>query len=451
MSLRARLTLIILGPLLVISLLVSLWALRDAQIRASEQFDRSLLSAILSISRDTALSGGDALSESTRDLISGTSGGPVFYHVYAPDGVFVTGYATPPVPPSGRTATQLYYDGVHQGRSVRALRMTDVMSIDNLHGEFTFTVWQDLSLRDAFVRDLTQRTSTVIASLVLALTLIVWFGVRIGLRPLLDLQGAIARRSPDELLPIRRRVPVEVQGTVGTLNTLLGQLGATFKAKDDFIANAAHQLRNPLAGVLAMAGAVQSATTLEDAKVRSQELIEAARSASNLANALLTLERARSPKKLEELENVDLLSVCRSVADKSSPTLSAAGVQFDVDLMSQPICVKAERVLLEQSILNLIDNAVLHGGQNMTFIRLQLRQERSIAMIEVVDDGEGMHLDETSIAIERFGQLKQSQGSGLGLSIVDAAARAFGGTFELVPTGTGLTARLKLPIPPENS
>jgi two-component system sensor histidine kinase TctE len=54
----------------------------------------------LAISRDTALSGGDALSEDTRDLLRDTSGGAVFYHVYAPDGVFVTGYATPPVPPS---------------------------------------------------------------------------------------------------------------------------------------------------------------------------------------------------------------------------------------------------------------------------------------------------------------------------------------------------------------
>ena len=99
MSLRTRLILIILTPLMLISLGLGYLAFDDAQDRANDRFDRSLLSTALAISRDTALSGGDALSTSTRDLLRDTSGGPVFYHVYAPNGFYITGYATPPVPP----------------------------------------------------------------------------------------------------------------------------------------------------------------------------------------------------------------------------------------------------------------------------------------------------------------------------------------------------------------
>ena len=79
----------------------------------------------LAISRDTALSGGDALSEDTRDLLRDTSGGAVFYHIYAPDGVFVTGYATPPVPPSMACTAdgQTYFDAIYQSEPVRMLRL----------------------------------------------------------------------------------------------------------------------------------------------------------------------------------------------------------------------------------------------------------------------------------------------------------------------------------------
>ena len=99
-SLRARLTLIILPPLLVISLVAAAWQFDTTTDRAENIFDRGLLSAALAISRDVALSDGDAISPSRQRLLNDTSGGPIFYHVYAPDGVFVTGYSTPPVLPS---------------------------------------------------------------------------------------------------------------------------------------------------------------------------------------------------------------------------------------------------------------------------------------------------------------------------------------------------------------
>jgi len=99
-SLRTRLIVIILTPLLIISVGAAAWQFRNTTIRAEDIFDRGLLSAALAISRDVALSGGDALAPETRRLIRDTSGGEGFYHIFAPDGVFVTGYATPPPPPT---------------------------------------------------------------------------------------------------------------------------------------------------------------------------------------------------------------------------------------------------------------------------------------------------------------------------------------------------------------
>ena len=270
LSLRARLIIVILAPLMIIAALYGIWAYQDAQQTAAERFDRSLLSTALAISRDVAVSGGDALSQETRDLLRDTSGGSVFYHVYAPDGVFVTGYATPPVPPNAEQPepTQTFYDAIYQGAAVRALRVVQTTSIDGLSGPFTFTVWQDTQVRDGFVRSRTQPVFLVIALMIGALGVVVWFGVAIGLAPLTDLEDAIARRSSDDLSPIKRRIPRETKGIVGRFNALLSELSQTIEQKDAFISDAAHQLRNPIAGVLTLADSVERAADLESARSR---------------------------------------------------------------------------------------------------------------------------------------------------------------------------------------
>ena len=311
-SLRARLIVIILTPLLFIGVVAAVWQFQNTTKRAEEIFDRGLLSAALAISRDVALSGGDALSPVTRSIISDTSGGELFYHVFAPDGVFVTGYATPPVSPNDPSNIQgvsNFYDAVYQASDVRVLRFQDATIIDGIAGLFTITVWQSTDVRTIFIRDVVLRAVAVIGLMVLSVAGVVWFGVGIGLRPLLDLQDAIGRRSPSELEQIRRDVPIEVQGIVKTLNKLLDRVSRRISSKDEFISNAAHQLRNPIAGILALAEAVESAPSAKAAKSRSAELVVAARDATHLTNQLLSFERAMAEAPSDQHQILDLAEV----------------------------------------------------------------------------------------------------------------------------------------------
>lgn len=441
-SLRMRLTLIILIPLLIICGLVGAWAVFDAQERAGDRFDRSLLSTALAISRDVAVSGGDALSPQTNALLRSTSGGPVFYHVYAPDGVFVTGYATPPVADEvGETdATQYYFDGQHQSRSVRALRFTDAMQIDGLTGDFTVTVWQDFALRNTIARDLSWRTFRVMASLLIALGLIVWFGVRLGLRPLISLEEAISRRSPDDLTPIRRAVPIETSGIVGKLNDLLGQVSATMKTKDDFISDAAHQLRNPIAGLLAMSSAVQSARTMEDVHSRSEDLVFAAQKASDLANNLLTYERARA-EPVAPFSQHSLSAVVKDAALSLQAVCDDTGVTLNLSIPEAEVFALIDPTMVRECVLNLINNALLHGGPDVSEITVVVRGP---AEISVSDNGQGIPDALHESAIERFKQVKPSQGSGLGLAIVKAVAERHGGKVRLQSLNPGLRVTMEL-------
>ncbi|MEM9319174.1 MAG: sensor histidine kinase [Pseudomonadota bacterium] len=447
LSLRARLTLIILGPLLAISIGVAIWAARDAQARAADRFDRSLLVTALGISRDTAFSGGNAVSEETRDLLRDTSGGPVFYHVYAPDGVFVTGYATPPVPPADLAPERYtYFDARYLDRSIRAVRFSDRMNIDGLVGEFTFTVWQDLALRDGFVRSLSRRTYGVMATLVIAVALIVWFGVRLGMGPLIDLEGAIARRSAQDLTPIRRAIPAEVRGIVGRLNDLLSELTATLRAKDEFISNAAHQLRNPISGVLALSEAVAAAPTEAEMRTRNADLTEAAAHAAKLTEDLLALERARSAPASDQLPVQDLGPSLADVLARAERLANPKDVLLRLQGCNAPIPVRIDPTLFEQGVENLVVNALLHGGEGLTEVSVRVSTASQRVEIEISDNGKGLDPDQFDLALSRFAQVSPVSGSGLGLPIAKAVVETAGGDLAMAARDPGLAVTLSLPI-----
>lgn len=448
-SLRARLILIILTPLLLISIAAATWQFTNTTKRAEEIFDRGLLSTALAISRDVALSGGDALSSPTRTLINDTSGGEVFYHVYAPDGVFITGYATPPPLPTklrDDLNEPIYYTSVYQGRDVRVLRFLDATTIDGVSGLFTITVWQEMRIRNSFIRDVVARAISVIALLLLSVALIVWFGVGIGLRPLLDLQDAIAKRTPNDLEPIRRNVPVETQGIVSTLNALLDRVSRRISSKDEFISNAAHQLRNPIAGVLALAEAVENAPTPKAAKLRSSELLVAARDATHLTNQLLSFERAKGSDTDHSGTQLEL----NGLIENSISRFSAQKINQSVDLIWTPsdtaIQINGDEIMLQEAILNLLTNAVVHGGSNITQVNVDTQIRGNFARICVQDNGVGIPSEARELAVGRFSQANAGPGSGLGLPIASQVMENHGGRLMIENSDKGARIVCELPI-----
>jgi len=448
-SLRLRLIVIILAPLLAIGAAIAAWQVEYARTKGAEVFDRSLLSAALAISADVARSNGDAISRETADLLSDTSGGLVFYHVYAPDGIYVLGYATPPVRGDGVAPSDdeiTFYDGRYHSRDVRVLRFRAVTTVDGISGVFTYTVWQDVAVRDAFVHDLVRRTFTVIATLIGSVALVVWFGVGLGLRPLLDLEDAISRRSSDDLSPIRRPLPGEARGLVTRLNTLFGQVHSAMDAQTTLISNAAHQLRNPIAGVLAMAEAARSAPTDAEARARTDGVLCAARRASDLANKLLTLERVRAaPPGTFDVE-IDLGEVIAQIAEDFRPRAAQQGVSLDTALAPGAVPVTADRVMVTEAITNLVDNALHHGGADLRHVEIGLVRDEGTAIVTVADDGIGLDRADVATVLARFGQAVPGEGSGLGLSIAEAVVERHGGTLDVQTERRGLSVTLRFPV-----
>ncbi len=447
-SLRSRLFILILTPLVLLAVILGYWRFTVAQKTAQELFDDSLLAAGLAIARDVAVSDGDALLPSTRNIIREASGGEVFYHVTGPGGIYVTGYAYPPrtAKPEGQDPYKpTFFEAIYRDEPVRVLSMTERVTQANLVGDATVTVWQLIADRNAFARELSIRAVMLMGILLATLAIAVWFGVARGLRPLVDLQDAIDLRSPDDLSEIKRPVPAEVQGVVKTLNRLFGQVEYSINAHQVFISEAAHQLRNPAAAVQSMAEALQDAKTDHDKDQRIAELVLAAKNSATVAEQLLSLERLRHPTQQDQMEDIDFRAVVEQACAEMGVHILEQGIEFDVEMPGHPITISGDAVFLSEAIKNLLDNALKHGGETMDRISVALRCDENEVTLNVADNGAGLSPDQSTAAFGRFSQLKQSTGSGLGLSIVAAVMQRHGGQVSIDQTERGASLTLVLP------
>ncbi|MEO0356752.1 MAG: sensor histidine kinase, partial [Pseudomonadota bacterium] len=368
-SLRTRLAVLILVPLIIVSCIAVYWRFDVARKTSEDIFDRNLVMLSLAISRDVSNSGGDSLSETTARLLRDASGGRVFYHVYGPDGSFVTGYSSPPIgalSPKLENDVPSLFDAAHQGRPVRAARLAELVTVEGFSGTSVVTVWQDLSPRQNLTQALASRAISVAAALLATVAAVVAFGIRHGLRPLNDLEHAIQKRSPTDLQPIVRAIPIEARGIVDRLNNLFSEVTDAKAAQDRLISNAAHQLRNPVAAVHALAQATQAAKSPDDMKVRAQQLVVETRQTVRLTEQLLSLEQIKGVKPV--LENCDVNTIVKAACERVAPAVLDRGIGFNVDLAHDLSPVMASAGMLGEAVANLIDNAVRHGADDVSQI-----------------------------------------------------------------------------------
>lgn len=427
-SLRLRLSVLILLPLLIVSAIAVVWRFDNARTTAEGIFDRNLVMLSLAVSRDVAFSGGDSLSETTSNLFRDATGGTVFYHVYGPDGSFVTGYSSPPVRDADvilAPNTPLLFDAVHQGEPVRAASLSERASIDGITGTTVVTVWQQLQPRREFAQALAFQALFLALLLIATVAAVVFFGIRLGLRPLEQLEAAIQKRSSTDLSPIERQIPLEASGIVGRLNDLFHRLTDAQSAKDRLISNAAHQLRNPVAAIHNMAQAIETSSTHEDSKQRAAELVLETRQTMRLTQQMLSLERMKG--KEPALEEHDLNEVVQNLATRLGPKILNANVAFEVRLPDESPRLHLDRTLLAEAITNLVENALCHSGPSLSFVRLEVAQSIDQVMISVENDGNLIDTKKAEQLFERFSQGSESHGAGLGLAIAQEVASQHNG------------------------
>lgn len=453
-SLRTRLMILILVPLVIISLLTGFWRFTVARATSEQLFDRTLVALTLAIARDVVVSGGDALSAAALDLMRDASGGALFYHVHGPDGTFLTGYAYPPRAPAEVRAVEnipVLFEANYRGQPVRVSRLTEFTNFEGVSGYATVTVWQNKAGREGLARQLALRAAGIMVLLIVTVAGVVWFGINLGLKPLVDLEDAIARRSPDDLSVIRRKVPEEVSDIVDRLNALFRHVASAMASRDAFISDAAHQLRNPIAGILSMAVAARDARTDADRRSRSAELVEAARHASRLTQQLLSFERVRGIVDRSRFAPVDLKDLVRKVCARNATRFLERGIEFGYDDLApdRDLTVEADPVLLSEALQNVIDNAFVHAGPDNDMVEVSVGVDGDGALVTIRDHGCGLAPGDVETAFRRFGQINAGEGSGLGLTIVKEIVQRHGGTITVGRETRGASFLIRLALLPQ--
>src|SRR5471030_3336320 len=260
----------------------------------------------------------------------------------------------------------------------------------------------------------------IILPIVLAL---VWFALSRGLSPLAQLQERIRARSSDDLSPIAsNQVPEEISPLVRSLNDMLARLSLSIDLQKRFIADAAHQMKTPLAGMRMQSELALRQTDQGEIHRSLLQLAKSSEAATRLVNQLLTLARAENqPRGGGALVALELAELARSAVQDWVPTSFAQQIDlgYEAPADGAPVAIAGNPTMLREMLSNLVDNALRYtpAGDSVT-VRVRADEEHGI--VEVEDTGPGIPPAERRQIFERFYRILGSaaDGSGLGLAIV---------------------------------
>ena len=277
---------------------------------------------------------------------------------------------------------------------------------------------------------------------------LVWVGIQLGLRPVRKLRDEIGRRSALDLRPIdETAVPREIAPIAVTLNRLFLMLRTSVQAQQQFIANTAHQLRTPIAGIQAQLDVLLGEPASTPVNARLLTLRESTRQLAHSANQLLMLARA-DPSVNVPAKNqaVDLKTIAAEVAAKFFDRALGSGIDLGVEAQSAPVV--ADPALLDDLLSNLVDNALKYSPAGGA-VTIGTGTQEGRPFLEVEDTGPGIPEAERQRVRQRFYRLPNSRGhgSGLGLAIVDEIARLYGASLSIGSGADGAGTRVTLVFP----
>ena len=324
-------------------------------------------------------------------------------------------------------------------------RMLDIPAA----GDYRVQVSQSLELRDFEAMEVAGQAVVPIVLISPLLLLLIYVSIRRGLKPLDDLANDVAARSPDNLKPLTNRgAPLEVQPLLLALNRLLLRLRNTLDCERRFTADAAHELRTPLAIVKIQAQVAESSSDANDRQHALAQIVAGSNRATQALEQLLRLARLDPLAGLPDSAEIDLGELAQRLFAELWPTAEArtAHLQASVPCLR----VRGDAELLEIALRNLFDNAIRHTPPDST-ITVFARSQHGELSLGVSDDGSGVAPQELPRLAERFyrGRDVNSEGSGLGLAIVQRIAELHDARLQLKNLSDGgFEASLRWSLPP---
>ncbi|WP_449465897.1 sensor histidine kinase N-terminal domain-containing protein [Stenotrophomonas humi] len=447
-SLR-RTLMLYLGALLAVFAVALLFAARDyGQRAANRSFDHLLVSSALSIADSVALVEGQwqvDLPYAALDLLSMAEEDRVFYRVADSQGRLITGYGDLPAPPRKPAARAQLFDAQYSGETVRFVVVTRSFAAASAQGEVQVQVGQTRRAREVLAQEMVNRALLAIGLLSGLLLALVAFAVHRVFRPLVRVERELSRREPSDLKPLDARVPREMDQMVAALNRFMERLSSSNETLRAFMAEAAHQMRTPLAALRAQAQLALDDEDPRDMRRSLQAIERNATHMSRLLNQLLSDASVIHRSNLQRFQPVDLAETVHQALHEALPQAGPAP-RVQLAVTNAVVQVNGDALLLREAIKNLVDNALKYGGDGA--LQIALTVDETHAVLTIADHGPGITAADAERVFERFGRGEGAPagGAGLGLAIVKRVVDSHGGSIDLAnrPQG-GLVATIRLP------
>ncbi len=321
--------------------------------------------------------------------------------------------------------------------------------IDPVDRPVLVEIGETLGQRVLMARKILAGTLLWMMTMILVAVGLVWHGVHKALLPLKELEVETARRSSSNLTPLELgRVPQEVHGLIQSINSMMQRLTESIESQRRFTANAAHQLRTPIAGLRLQAQIALRNPVAHEMKERLLEIETGAGRAAHLIEQLLTLSKAESDELVVARVPVDMAQVSLRTIERYLPQAINKGIDLGYEGTNEGAIVEGNEVLLMELMCNLVDNAIRYGNRNGK-VTLAARLTPDEIIVSVADDGPGfpeIDRDRLFQRLHRSDLVASVGGSGLGLAIVKEIADRYNARVELDSiAGHGCCFRLYFP------
>ncbi|MDF3833655.1 sensor histidine kinase N-terminal domain-containing protein [Cupriavidus basilensis] len=457
-SLRLQLSLWLLLPLLALLALDAWMTYHRAMDAAHEAFDRTLEASLKSMREGIRLHEGRFAIDVpylALEIFESEDGSSIYYAIRDEHGATLTGYDDLPMPAVQKQALYktVFHDAHFRGQPIR-MAAQPLPVRDTPSGQ-TRLVWvlvgETIEPRQMLAREILMgslQQEMVLVTLALG---IVWLGVRRGLRPLHRLSATVAARDADDLAPLEQKdLPAEIEPLVEAINQYVARMHRMLLARKRFFADAAHQLKTPLAIMQAQSELALRERDGDRIRPHLRPLHDTVRQAARGVQQLLSLSRLEPDSGYAPaLQPLRLDALAKSVALDLAPVARAGGVDLGFEAPA-PVYAMGQAELLQELTGNLVENAIRHTGRDAS-VTVRVCANAGEPLLQVVDNGPGIAASEREKVFERFYRCDGNQvqeGSGLGLPIVQEIARTHGATVMLEETpGGGLTVSVRFRAP----
>lgn len=387
-------------------------------------YDRALLEVALDIGRNIKHVNNQSyvdLPDIALQMLQSRQSGTLRYLVTGPGGEYISGEPSFPKLEETGSDRVSYYDDVFVGHELRVVALRVPVQPGSGKGAVLIQVGEHVTLRAEFARELLLRMVLPQGLLIFLAMFAVWYGVGRGLAPLSVLRREIERRSHRDLAPLpESTIPREVQPLIHAMNGLLERLSASIAAQQRFIADAAHQLRTPIAGLKTQTELALRLSPATDTQATLNQLHAATDRMTRLINQLLSLARAEPDAgRARETQRIELAELARETTTEWVPRALARNIDLGFEGPPGEAPIDGDPFLLREMLNNLLDNAIRYTQQGgRVTVRVSTRDGKIALSVE--DNGPGVPEAERERVFERFYRVlgTATEGCGLGLAIV---------------------------------